>query len=147
MRKLAPLLLVLGLCACGSGTSATTTQTTTASPPPKPGHVTFTTSGPYAATCDIAYKSPGLGSRAYCVHYPPGEQRNAIAVVMKPSGAFRSCTGAKCVHKLYGSRKKVGATVTVGPFQCNVLANGVLCDVASSGKGFFLKGSRVQQVS
>ncbi len=74
MRKLAPLLLVLGLCACGGSSAVVDSTVTTVSPAPKPGHAVFTTSGPKAATCDIAFHTPNVGTHAYCVHYPPGER-------------------------------------------------------------------------
>ncbi len=66
---------------------------------------------------------------------------------MRPSGSFRTCTGAKCIRKLDGASKKVGATVTVGPYECTVMSDGVLCDISATGRGFLLKGDVVQQVS
>ena len=147
MRTLAPLLLVLGLCACGSSTIAGGSRSTTLSASPKSGRAVFATSGPNAATCDIAFHQPNVGTHAYCVRYPRHEPRLAVSVVMRPSGSFRTCTGKKCVHKLDAAPLKVGEKVGVGPFRCSVLAGGVLCDVAETGRGFLISGAGVQQVS
>jgi len=139
MRKLAPLLLVLGLCACGSS-AITGSVSTTIGGSPSHDRAVFVTTGPNAATCDIA------GTYAYCVHYPPHEPRLAVSVAMKPSGSFGTCNGAKCVHKLNGAPLNLGEKVRVGPFRCTVLPSGVLCDIPTTGRGFLISRNGVQQV-
>ena len=154
MRRLAPLLLVLALCACGSGGVHTLqslhgsvhTLRKSITVPQGPGYrVIFYTSGTNRVSCDVT-AGEGLGKYAYCVqrlHAKP-----VTGVSMAPSGRLSVCHGAGCRKADLAPELSVGEEVgwPHSPFDCKVLARGVRCIAAKTHSGFLIGRNGVQRV-
>src|SRR5580765_8407834 len=102
MRRLAALLLVLGLCACGSsrvhhfdrigpfGKGATTVTV----PGHSDGTVVFYTSGPNKVNCIVTVRDSSVGTRAYCLQRHHAAPVSGVA--MDGSGRLTICHGKEC---------------------------------------------------
>ncbi|MDX6479852.1 MAG: hypothetical protein QOG85_362 [Gaiellaceae bacterium] len=152
MRKLAPLLLILGLCACGSSGAPGPTGTTnagatgvgsTGAGPTGGGHrVGFSTSGTNGVECDIA------ASDVYCVQRPhvnptTGIEEPVTGVSMTPSTTPHICQGTECRRSSGGKALAVGDHAGIGPWKCTVSRDGVRCTDKKTGKGFLISATGV----
>jgi hypothetical protein len=144
MRNLAPLFVVLGLCACGS--TVVTSVHKSGSGSSRSDRTEFTTPGPFSVGCDVAFRSPRVGTQVYCGHgrwYDPA--RTHAGVAMNPSGSLRICHRKKC-GDVPGIPLGRGGKVAVGPFRCRVLRAGVRCMTVKTGRGFLFSAKGVKRI-
>ena len=166
MRRLAALLLVLGLCACGSSrvhlarTGVTTVPlpglthgghwdrfVTTPDRGGGDGTVVWYTTGPNKVNCYVTIRDSVVGTRAYCIqrhHAAP-----VTGVAMNGSGRLTICHGNECgqlpnLAPELSVGDEVGATNS--PFDCKVLSAGVRCIILKTGSGFLIGTNGVQRV-
>src|SRR5215213_9501208 len=82
--------------------------------------------------CEVA-AADRLGTYALCQTV-----RKPKSVTLRESGRMRVCTGNACLGN--GPENaftlRYGRSVSVGPFRCTSLVNGMRCVVAGSGHGF-----------
>jgi hypothetical protein len=97
-----------------------------------------------------------VGQKLLCRATPnaaAGSEPLSQVASLLPDGSLTSCTehrsGPSCAEGDFGDEIPAlgpGEQLTIGPFGCTVLATGVQCTVAASGKGFVISPQQIVTV-
>jgi hypothetical protein len=136
--------LAAALTACGSSRHSSTgrTDATTGRTTRTPTHETarwFFVPGAHTG-CELGLNRGDLGTYVYCeADRPHRRYPKGIAVTMYPSGDLKRCHGLCLSNAPYDEpplhRRQ---SMSLGPFRCTALRDGVRCVVTELGRGFSL---------
>lgn len=109
----------------------------------------FLTKGPNGARCEIDVAVSGLPTSTWCAVGPPHLAFwKAIGVRLSATGQLKVCHGGSCVGSAPTDAMtlRYGQSISLGPFRCTWLRQGVRCIVTKRGHGFVLGARGVARV-
>ena len=120
----------------GHSSTATATVTTAQAAASAGSHRFFLAPGSGGASCELAVGVPSIATSVYCVIGP----RNALHVVLGPTGHLQVCRGLSCMSNAPSDSPVLhyGQSIHAGPFLCTSETKGMQCIVVRLGHGFLL---------
>ena len=120
----------------GNSSTATATVTTAQAAASAAIHRFFVAPGSGGASCELAVGVPSIATSVYCVIGP----RNALHVVLGPTGHLQVCRGLRCMSNAPSDTPVLhfGQSIRAGPFLCTSETTGMRCIVVRLGRGFLL---------
>jgi hypothetical protein len=109
----------------------------------------FLTKGPNGASCEIDVAVSGLPTSTWCAVGPPQlALSKALGVRLSATGRLEVCHGGSCVGNAPtgATTLRYGQSISLGPFRCTSLRQGVRCIVTKRGHGFVLGARGVARV-